>query len=382
MARGTAALTETFNRFFESEKAGGALLLLATLLSIVLANAAVGPAYIEFWQRRALGLSVEHWINDALMAVFFLLIGLELERELYVGELSDPRKALLPLIAALGGMIAPALIHFALNAGAPSQGGFGIPMATDIAFVLGVLALLGDRVPAALKVFAVAFAVVDDLGAIVVIALFYTADLSFAFLALALGVWGVLIAFNRMRVMALWPYLTGGLAMWFCLLHSGLHATLAGVMLAFAIPFTARAEDRKSPSHRLEHRLHRPVAFCILPLFALANTCIVLGPGWAGELAGHNALGIAAGLLIGKPAGVALASLAAVGAGLCRLPEGTRPWHIVGAGILGGIGFTMSIFIANLAFPASPEVVNASKIAILLSSLTAGLSGFLWLLRR
>ena len=248
--------------------------------------------------------------------------------------------------------------------------------------MLGVLALLGDRVPAALKVFAVAFAVVDDLGAIVVIALFYTADLSFAFLALALGVWGVLIAFNRMRVMALWPYLTGGLAMWFCLLHSGLHATLAGVMLAFAIPFTARAEDRKSPSHRLEHRLHRPVAFCILPLFALANTCIVLGPGWAGELAGHNALGIAAGLLIGKPAGVALASLAAVGAGLCRLPEGTRPWHIVGAGILGGIGFTMSIFIANLAFPTSPEVVNASKIAILLSSLTAGLSGFLWLLRR
>lgn len=355
MARGTAALTETFNRFFESEKAGGALLLLATLLSIVLANAAVGPAYIEFWQLRAQGLGVEHWINDALMAVFFLLIGLELERELYVGELSDPRKALLPLIAALGGMIAPALIHFALNAGAPSQGGFGIPMATDIAFVLGVLALLGDRVPAALKVFAVAFAVVDDLGAIVVIALFYTADLSFAFLALALGVWGVLIAFNRMRVMALWPYLTGGLAMWFCLLHSGLHATLAGVMLAFAIPFTARAEDRKSPSHRLEHRLHRPVAFCILPLFALANTCIVLGPGWAGELAGHNALGIAAGLLIGKPAGV---------------------------GILGGIGFTMSIFIANLAFPTSPEVVNASKIAILLSSLTAGLSGFLWLLRR
>ena len=255
-------------------------------------------------------------------------------------------------------------------------------MATDIAFVLGVMALLGNRVPVALKVFAVAFAVVDDLGAIVVIALVYTAELSAPYLATALAIWGALIVLNRLRVMTLWVYLPAGIIMWFCLLHSGVHATLAGVMLAFAIPFTAKAEDQHSPSHRLERILHKPVAFVILPIFALANTCIVIGAGWAGDLLSSKSLGIGAGLLLGKPVGVVLASLLAVKTGLCQLPEEVKMRHVLGAGILGGIGFTMSIFITNLAFSATPEIINASKIAILISSLLAGIIGFVVLSRR
>lgn len=382
MVRISGVLSETFQRFFESERAGGYLLIVATLISIVLANSPAGPAYLGFWQGKALGLSVEHWVNDGLMAVFFLLVGLELERELYVGELSDPRKAMLPLAAALGGMVLPALAHYALNAGTPTQGGFGIPMATDIAFALGILSLLGNRVPPALKVFVVAFAVIDDLGAIVVIAVVYTADLSLAFLAGALAVWGALIALNRRRVMALPVYLGGGLLMWFCLLHSGVHATLAGVLLAFAIPFRHARAELASPSHRLEHALHRPVAFVILPLFALANTGVVLAPDWASGLLSSNSLGIAAGLLLGKPVGVLAAAAAAVAVGACRLPEAVGWGHLAAAGVLGGIGFTMSIFITNLAFGAQPEIINAAKIAILLASSLAGTLGFLLLLRR
>ena len=238
----------TFRRFFASESAGGKLLIGCTLYSILIANSPLADGYLGLWHFKVLGLSLELWVNDALMAVFFLLIGLELERELYVGELSDLRNALLPLAAAIGGMLVPALVHFTLNAGTPTQGGFGIPMATDIAFALGVLAMLGNRVPAALKVFVVAFAVIDDLGAIIVIAIFYTANLSFAYLGAALVIWAGLVLLNRLRVMMLAPYLAGGVAMWFCFLHSGVHATLAGVLLAFAIPFSARQEDEKSPS--------------------------------------------------------------------------------------------------------------------------------------
>jgi NhaA family Na+:H+ antiporter len=373
-------LSRTFHRFFASNKAGGLVLIACTLLSLLLANSAASAGYLAFWQHEVAGMSVEHWINDGLMAVFFLLVGLELERELYNGELSDFRNALLPIVAALGGIAIPALLHFTLNGGTPAQGGMGIPMATDIAFALGVLALLGSRVPASLKIFLTALAVIDDLGAIVVIALFYTTKLASAYLFGALAVFGMLVCLNGMaRVTALLPYLIGGALMWFLMLKSGIHATIAGVLLAFAIPYSARQDDEASPSHRLEHALHTPVAFVILTLFALANTGIVIGAGWATELASRNSLGILAGLVLGKPAGIFLFSFAAVALGLCKLPADLSWRHVAGAGMLGGIGFTMSIFIANLAFPGQAEMVTASKIAILLASLVAGVLGFLWL---
>ena len=374
-------LSDTFNRFFDSEQAGGNLLIVCTVLSLVIANSFLGPTYSDFWRSYVGGLTIEHWINDALMAIFFLLIGLELERELYVGELSNFRNALLATVAAVGGMIVPASIHFALNLGTSTQAGFGIPMATDIAFALGVLAMLGKRVPATLKVFVVAFAIVDDLGAVVIIAIFYTAQLSVWYLAGALAVWLFLIALNRLRVMSLVPYLAGGALMWFLMLKSGVHATLAGVLLAFAVPFTARDKEAKGPSHQLEHFLHKPVAFVILPIFALANTGIVISADWTQHLMSANSLGIALGLLVGKPLGIALFCLFAVKIGLARLPRDLGWSHVVGAGILGGIGFTMSIFIANLAFPEHPQLINASKMAILLASITAGTCGFVWLSR-
>jgi Na+:H+ antiporter, NhaA family len=372
-------LSDTFNQFFDSERSSGGLLIGCTVLSLALTNSVVGPAYLSVWQSDVAGQSLEHWINDGLMAVFFLLIGLELEREIYVGELSNVKNALLPIVAAIGGMAAPALIHYAFNAGTPTQSGIGIPMATDIAFALGVLAILGKRIPASLKVFVVAFAVIDDLGAVVIIAAFYTAQLSLGYLLAALGLWAVLVGLNRLRVMSLLPYLLGGAAMWFLMLQSGVHATVAGVMLAFAIPFSAKDDDQKSPSHRLEHFLHKPVAFFILPIFALANTAIAVQTDWLQGLTSANSIGIAAGLLIGKPLGVTLLCLVAVAIGLCRLPPDLRWSHIVGAGILGGIGFTMSIFITNLAFSGDPATITASKMAILVTSLTAALLGFLWL---
>ncbi len=373
-------LTRTFQDFFNSEKSSGVLLIACTALSLFAANAADGQDYLDFWQTPVAGMSLAHWINDGLMAIFFLLIGLELERELYVGELASVKKALLPIVAALGGIVTPAAIHFAFNAGTATQAGIGIPMATDIAFALGALALLGSRIPAQLKVFVVAFAVIDDLGAIVVIATFYTAQLSLAHLAGALFVWGALLALNlRWRVMTLWPYLLGGALLWWLMLASGIHATIAGVMLAFAIPFSARSEDAQSPSHRLEKILHRPAAFLILPIFALANTAIVIGPDWLAELSSANGLGIRAGLVVGKPLGITLFCSIAVAAGLCRLPSGLGWRHVFGAGLLGGIGFTMSIFIANLAFPGNASEINAAKMAILVASLASGILGLLWL---
>jgi NhaA family Na+:H+ antiporter len=373
-------LSSTFQQFFNSEKAGGFLLILCTLISLLVTTSSSGADYLGLWQTHVGGLSLEHWVNDALMAIFFLLIGLELERELYSGELSNVQNALLPIFAALGGIVAPALIHFSLNAGTPTQAGIGIPMATDIAFALGVLAILGNRIPASLKVFVVAFAVIDDLSAIVIIAAFYTAQLSVGYLAGALAVWVLLCAMNRLfRVMPLAPYLLGGALMWFLMLKSGVHATIAGVMLAFAIPFSAKVDDEESPSHRLEHFLHKPVTFIILPIFALANTAIVVGADWMQDLTSTNSVGIIAGLLVGKPLGVTLLCFVAVASGLCRLPPDLSWRHIFGAGILGGIGFTMSIFITNLAFAGNVQTINASKMAILLASLTAGTIGFLWL---
>ena len=372
-------LSNTFQEFFDSEKSSGILLIICTVISLLITNSSSGAGYLSLWQTHAGGLSFEHWTNDALMAIFFLLIGLELERELYIGELSNFKNALLPIFAAIGGMVAPALIHFSLNTGTPTQAGIGIPMATDIAFALGVLAILGNRIPASLKVFVVAFAVIDDLGAIAIIAAFYTAQLSIWYLVGALVVWALLVALNRLRVISIIPYLLGGALMWFLMLRSGVHATIAGVMLAFAIPFSAKDDDQASPSHKLEHLLHKPVAFIILPIFALANTGILVGADWIQNLTNTNSLGITAGLIVGKPLGVTLLCFVAVASGICRLPSDLNWRHVFGAGILGGIGFTMSIFIANLAFAGNPETINASKMAILSASLTAGIIGFLWL---
>ena len=374
------SLSNTFNKFFDSEKSSGILLIICTIISLLMANSPIGSEYSGFWQKHVGGLSIEHWINDALMAIFFLLIGLELERELYIGELSDFKNALLPIFAAVGGMAAPALIHFSLNTGTPTQAGIAIPMATDIAFALGVLAILGSRVPTSLKVFVVAFAVIDDLGAIVIIATFYTAQLSVWYLGGALAVWTVLIVLNRfLRIMSLVPYFLGGALMWFLMFKSGIHATIAGVMLAFAIPFSAKDDDEASPSHRLEHFLHKPVAFVILPIFALANTGIPVGADWLQSISSANSAGIMAGLVLGKPVGVTLLCLLAVSSGICHLPPDLKWPHVIGAGMIGGIGFTMSIFITNLAFVGNAAAINASKMAVLLASLTAGLIGFLWL---
>ena len=373
-------LTKTFTAFFDSEKSSGILLILCTAVSLALANSSLGPAYIRLWDTPLGGMSVSHWVNDALMAIFFLMIGLELERELYNGELSDFKDALLPIFAAIGGLIFPALIHFSLNAGTPTAAGIGIPMATDIAFALGVLAILGRRVPAALKIFVVAFAVIDDLCAIIIIAVFYTSEFSLLYLAGALTVWALLIAANRFwKVRALTPYLIGGVLIWFLMLRSGVHATIAGVLLAFAVPFSARADDAKSPSHKLEHFLHKPVAFLILPVFALANTGIVINVNWGAALTSANSLGIIGGLVLGKPLGIALLSLMAVTLGFCKLPPDLNWRHILGAGMLGGIGFTMSIFITNLAFAGNAEAINASKMATLAGSIVAAILGTLWL---
>ena len=374
------AISETFTRFFETESSGGLILIVCTLTSLALANSALGADYLAFWHLPVAGLRLEHWVNDGLMALFFLLVGLELEREVYVGELSDFRSALLPAFAALGGIVAPALIHYSLNVGTPTQPGAGIPMATDIVFALGVLALLGNRVPTSLKIFLTALAVMDDLGAILIIAFFYTAKVSFVYLGLSLAVFGLLLLLNRVwRVMMLAPYLIGGVVMWFLMLKSGVHATVSGVLLAFAIPFSAVAEDVRSPSHRLEHFLHKPVAFLILPVFALVNTGLLIGPHWQDSLFSANSLGIFAGLVLGKPMGVLAFCSVAVLLGVCRLPASLKWRHIVGAGALAGVGFTMSIFITNLAFVGQADVVNASKLAIFLASLCAGALGFCWL---
>lgn len=369
-------LTQTFTDFFNSEKAGGLILVLVTTLSLLLANSDWQVEYISFWNSDLNGHSYTHWINDGLMTIFFLLIGLELEREVYQGELSDIRSASLPIFGAIGGMLVPAGLFLLLNFGTATQAGAGIPMATDIAFAIGILSLLGNRVPTSLKIFLTALAVIDDLGAIIIIAIFYTASISFVNLFIALGIFAVLLLLNRLRVHNLIPYLIGGAAMWYFMLHSGVHATITGVLVAFAIPFGDGG--KKTASYILQHFLHKPVAFLILPLFAIANTCITLGDNWQSGFGESNSLGIIAGLVIGKPLGILLFSLIGVGLGLCALPTDLKWKNIIGAGFLGGIGFTMSIFITLLAFDHA-ETIDNSKIAILIASFIAGAIGFIFL---
>ena len=368
--------TKLFKDFFESEKAGGLILIFCTLVSLILANSSFSNSYQEFWHFQFANHSLGHWINDGLMTIFFLLIGLELEREIYLGELSNIKDAMLPIFGALGGMIFPAGIFLLLTFGTISQSGAGIPMATDIAFALGILSLLGNKVPLSLKIFLTALAVIDDLGAIIIIAIFYTKTIFLANLFAALGIFAVLIILNRLKIRNLIPYLLGGVAMWYFMLNSGVHATITGVLLAFAIPFGNGNE--KSTSYILQHFLHKPVAFFILPVFALANTALPIGDNVSDILVQNYSIGIALGLIVGKPLGIFLLSLAAVSLGICKLPADLNWKSIIGAGFLGGIGFTMSIFITLLAF-SDPTMINHAKFVILISSLIAGLTGFLYL---
>lgn len=369
-------LTKLFREFFDSEKAGGLILIFATALSLILANSQWQGSYTEFWATDWGGHTITQWINDGLMAIFFLLIGLELEREIYEGELSDIRNASLPIFAALGGMLMPAGIFMLLNYGLPTQAGTGIPMATDIAFAIGILSLLGNKVPASLKVFLIALAVIDDLGAIVVIAIFYSTSISLSNLLIALGIYAVLILLNRLKVCNMIPYLIGGILMWYFMLHSGVHATITGVLLAFAIPFGKSID--KSPSYKIQHFLHKPVAFFILPLFAVANTGIVIKSGWQDGLLEMGSLGIIAGLVIGKPLGISLFSYLAVKFKLSKLPTELKWGNIIGVGFLGGIGFTMSIFITLLAY-TDMDMANNAKISILIGSVVAAIIGLVWL---
>lgn len=369
-------ITRLFKDFFESEKIGGFLLIISTIISLLLANSSFSNDYLSIWHYQFNNHSIEHWINDGLMAIFFLLIGLELEREIYIGELSDIKKASLPIFAALGGMLIPAGLYLLLNFGTDTQSGAGIPMATDIAFALGILSLLGNRVPTSLKIFLTALAVIDDLGAILVIAIFYTDDLNVSNLSIALGIFAFLLILNRLKVRNLIPYLVSGVVMWYFMLNSGVHATITGVLLAFAIPFGNG--DKKSTSYLLQHWLHKPVAFIILPLFALANTAIIMNTDWHYALTHHYTLGIALGLIIGKPLGVTLFSFVAVKSKLCKLPDDLNWKKVIGVSFLSGIGFTMSIFITLLAF-SDEEHISNSKIMILISSLIAGIIGLLYL---
>ena len=367
-------LSRVFLDFFSSEKASGFILIGCTLLSIGLANSAWGGTYLHFWHTNFWGLTVEQWINDGLMAIFFLLVGLEIERELYIGELSKFRQAFLPVMAAVGGMLLPALIHYLFNRGTLYASGFGIPMATDIAFALGILSLAGKAVPPALKVFLAALAIIDDLGAILVIALFYTEQLSLVYLLGALGIFTLLFWAGKKGFSVLPVYLLAGVVMWYCMLRSGVHATISGVLLAFAIPFGSGGD--RSISARLQHALHPLNAFFIMPLFALANTGVVLSADLSVTLLSLNSLGIMGGLVIGKPLGILFFCRVAISAGWAVLPTSVTWKHIAAAGLLAGIGFTMSIFITLLAFSDVQAVVSA-KLAILVASTCAALLGLL-----
>ena len=371
------ALSKLFNEFFENEKTSGIILLCCTILSLILANSGLQADYTSFWKIDAGGHHLDHWINDGLMTIFFLMIGLELEREIYIGELSNLKNAMLPIFGALGGMLFPAGIFLLLNYGMPTQSGAGIPMATDIAFAIGILALLGDRVPVSLKIFLMALAVIDDLGAILTIAIFYSSDISWMYLGGAASIFLILGGLNRLKINNIIPYLIGGVLMWYCMLNSGVHATITGILLAFVIPFQNGGEN--TTSYKLQSFLHKPVSFVILPIFALANTAITINTSsFAGDLFSTNSLGIFFGLVFGKPIGILLFALLAVRLKISTKPSDLKWKHIFGVGILGGIGFTMSIFITLLAFD-DPQTIDASKIAIMISSLVAAIGGLIWL---
>ncbi len=425
-------LVRPFQEFAARETSGGVLLLACTVAALVWANSPWADSYAALWHTQvSVGLGrfgfskdLHFWVNDALMAIFFFVVGLEIKRQLLVGELASPRQAALPFLAALGGVIVPALLYTAVNANGPGAGGWGIPMATDIAFAIGVMALLGESVPLGLKVFLTALAIVDDIAAVLVIALFYTAHISWGALGLAAFCLLVLLLANRLGVRHSLPYALVGIVLWIAVLQSGVHATIAGVLLAFMIPSRTALNQREflrhgraildhferaaktepfdilndaeqqtaiesledacenvqPPLHRLEHGLHPWVTFLIMPLFALANAGVPVFGNIGKAVGDPITLGVVFGLVFGKPLGVTLAAWLAVRSGLASLPENVSWKHIHGAGWLAGIGFTMSLFMAGLSFTGDAHLTSA-KLGILIASLWAGIIGSLILLR-
>jgi NhaA family Na+:H+ antiporter len=417
---------QPFQDFIHLESSAGLILLGCTVIALVMANSSLQQYYTSFWhielsigiEGMALKKTLFHWINDGLMCIFFFVVGLEIKRELLIGELASMKRAMLPMAAALGGMIIPAFIFYLFTSGTDTEAGWGIPMATDIAFSLGVLALLESRIPHQLKVLLTAFAIVDDLGAVLVIALFYGSQIQWLFLAAAAFMFLVLLCANGGGIRHPLVYLLLGTVMWFTLLESGIHATIAGVLLALTVPAKPRIESKdfverltplldrfkeenrtsqvnvltqeqqsimqtielsceeaETPLQRFEHKFHPWVTFAIMPIFALANAGIVLGGNLSSILSTPLALGILCGLIIGKQVGITLFAWLSVKAGLAELPSSVTWKHIYGIGWLGGIGFTMSLFIANLAF-ADEQILNISKTAVLAASLIAGCIGF------
>lgn len=424
-------LLTPFEEFIHRQTTGGMVLMGTTLLALLLANSALAPAYQHLVQLPAslqfggwgLEKTLHHWINDGLMALFFFVVGMELKREVLVGELARPRHAMLPIVAAAGGMLVPALIYALFNGGTAEVRGWGIPMATDIAFSLGVVALLAGRVPRGLITFLVALAIVDDLGAVLVIALFYTENIALDWLGWAAAVVGLLVVFNLAGIRRTMPYFLVAVVLWYVLLKSGIHATLAGVIGAFTVPARPRYDpaafsrrvralmaqfDRsyrpdasiltndelraiaqalgsgalqvQAPLQRLEHLWHLPVAFLVVPVFALFNAGIPLQDSdWGALLRNPVALGVGLGLVVGKLIGITAAVWLALRLGIGELPTGTRFRQIPGVALLAGIGFTMSIFIAELAFRTDPQTLVLAKTGVLFGSLIAGVGGFLWL---
>lgn len=429
--KGLTKLITPFERFIDHQAAGGLILMATALVALIIANSPLLDSYQALLQTRVgfgfgdwtLEKSLHHWINDGLMALFFFLVGLELKREILVGELSDLKMAALPIAAAIGGMLVPALIYYSMNPTGLAANGWGIPMATDIAFALGVIALLAGRIPKSLITFLVAVAIVDDLGAVLVIALFYTEQLVIPFILAGVALTAMMILFNLLGVRRPGPYFILGGLLWFCLLKSGVHATLAGVITAFTIPtlprynpksfsdrmkellgrFDASHEEKesilrnqemativhaleegvkgvKTPLQRLEHGMHTPVAFFVLPVFALFNAGVAIDFGnITASLLEPITLGVALGLMAGKLIGVVGFSMLSIKLGLASLPSGANIKHIVGAAMLASIGFTMSIFIAELAFAGQPELIQQAKMGILFASFIAGIAGYLWL---
>lgn len=375
-------ITNIFKDFFQNQQSAGVLLVLSTIASLFISNSIWGTDYVAMWKYEFgtevfhlhLKHSVTDWINDALMALFFLLVGIEIKRELVEGELSDRKRAMLPVMGALGGMLVPAFIYFALNINSPNTlSGVGIPTATDIAFAIAILGLLGDRVPVALKVFLTALAIIDDLGAIVVIAVFYGQSISIGWLAVAAIISILLYVVDRLDWHYLGIYIVLGIALWFALLHSGIHATISGVILAFLLPRQTNMEKRLA--NRIEHGLTRWVSFLILPLFAISNTAIPISVGVLDQLLSPLSLGIFFGLVIGKPLGIVSFSLLSHKLKLAEITNTITLRKLIAAGMLGGIGFTMSIFVTNLAF-TNVDYINIGKISIIISSVTAATLGY------
>ena len=372
-------ITKFFKEFFSNSQSSGILLVFCVLISLMIANSSASEGFQSFLDQSWGPYSVSVWINDGLMAVFFLLVGLEIKRELLDGELSNFKNASLPILAAIGGMLVPAAIFTLFNHGTEYSKGWAIPMATDIAFSLAIVSMLGKSVPSAIKVFLAALAIVDDLGAIVVIAIFYTDEIHWNYLLYSGIIVAILAVLNFLKVKKHVFYLIPGCVLWYFMHHSGIHATIAGVILAFCIPASKADNEEASPLEKLEHFLHIPVSYAIMPIFALANTNITFKEGMVDGLFSNFGYGIVFGLILGKLIGINLFSFIAIKLKISSLPDKSRWVHMIGAGLLAGIGFTMSIFIALLSYKDNQDLQDSAKFAILTASVLAGFLGYLLL---